>query len=719
MQNAKFEFQIPFSFPLFEVKTAIEYANTEKPSGISYLILTLINEFSGKEMTMSELMSIIGVPDDLFSIFMKELLELIDNGVIQTNGIDSDDMSLEEFPNLHIGDFSMTAIGKEIFQSEILPSKERLNIRQTMYYDPINQSVTVHSPATYLTDSPNISVAMDDHRRLEDWIHENKFMLGIKKDQRILSIAVLDKLQKGISRPAKIELDIETSRCDISFPQQEVTQFFEKYIRHEQLETVILNGRSEYSEIDRDVAKTANRVLQTNVIDETIKKSYRLFFSSKLTTKTAKTVIPIKFKDFLFVAVDRQALGYQRASLPGAYSDKKWKLLLPCILETAVNFSELEPIAVEHVKTLPLADSVDDVINVVDVFQTSNVVQKLILDRIAPDKEGVRMLELLSNKGRQIAILSETIRKTTSHWLLDWCDSLTKNWNEDTVKLVLRVRSLSDWKEDQVIDALVERVPNEMPSKFTLLDWMTTNGIRETAVLGKMNLIPEMVSVVSSISTKKGDKARDIVGTYPLAMKFRAWKEAFQNINALLGLEDPDHYTSTKEYSITDFKKAYDTYRKARKDVDTYQVFDKLGYDSFAKHVAVYEAIAEMIAKQEKINLTSPDKLTKSYITDYISDRQDMMALISLARKGESIFKKNNASINLEEAINTASEMKLISPKELQDLHRFRKERNNAVHYNTSNRAPDYDKNDLLRWLDLWFRIEADYKSKMMEEKRK
>jgi hypothetical protein len=720
MQNDKFEFVIPFAFPINEIQTNVEYADTEKPSGVSYLILTLINEFAGNDLSMANVMAAIGVPEDLYHIFVREVLELISNGIIRINDDVDNEVSLDTFADLRINDFAMTEMGKDIFQSEILPSKKRMSMHSTIYHDPVTQTLSKNPPAAFIIETPGAQVPFDNPNQLEAWLNTNKMQFDIKKDQRILSIAITEKTVKAINRNSKVILDVNMHQCDIRFDNNEINQFFAKYLEQDYVTSVLLNSRPDWPVIGRTEVQYANRIMHPSGIDEMLRKKYRIFFASKITGKSVETHIPLKVDDYFFVGVDRQAIGYHRVLFPAMVSDKNWPVNIPCIVETPINFSELEPIAIRHLITMNIADSISDIVNVIDVFQSSTIIDQLIVNRLSADKEGLRLLELLSAKGRNVRILTEAIRKISTLWLNSWVESLFKRWDEDLVRTILRARGLSDYKEDQIIDLLVKPSPDIIASRLALLEWMTSGGLRESAVLARMNLVPELVKAVYTTNEKKNDKQDVLAGAFQISVKFRSLRDAFRNLNALLKLEDPNQYVSKETIASAEFKRAYDAFKKAKKELDNYQILDPSGFSQFKNYVAIYEIIADIIANEEKIIATNPDRLTKSYITELIQDRQDLKALVSIACKAESIFKKAYSKVStLEDMIDLALESKIVSQKEQQDLHRFRKERNRTVHYDPSNKSIDYDKSDLLRWMDLWFRIEADIKAKASEEKRK
>ena len=72
-----FKFETSFPFPIVKVTTLIHHTEVSKPTGISYIILVLINESANKREKLSNLLIQFGVPEDLHGIFANEIYKLI------------------------------------------------------------------------------------------------------------------------------------------------------------------------------------------------------------------------------------------------------------------------------------------------------------------------------------------------------------------------------------------------------------------------------------------------------------------------------------------------------------------------------------------------------------------------------------------------------------------------------------------------------------------
>ena len=64
-----FKIETSFAFPIVRINTIIKSTKVEKPSGLSYLLLVLINENNDRNALLFDTLKLFGIPDDMIEVF--------------------------------------------------------------------------------------------------------------------------------------------------------------------------------------------------------------------------------------------------------------------------------------------------------------------------------------------------------------------------------------------------------------------------------------------------------------------------------------------------------------------------------------------------------------------------------------------------------------------------------------------------------------------------
>ena len=195
---AKFEFETSMQFPMTFFKTEIEHNDVKKPSGISYILLVLINDYRMKKQKLSTLLLEFGIPRDLHFIFADEIEKLIrELGILEI----SFEYNRNFFDEYEVGHFNFTSKGKKIFKDELIPSNKSITDVQDLYYDPARDKIYVGNQLDWKFTRVNNSVIPNElaHQyefknidRLEDFLNKNKGNgIIVKKEEYITKINIL------------------------------------------------------------------------------------------------------------------------------------------------------------------------------------------------------------------------------------------------------------------------------------------------------------------------------------------------------------------------------------------------------------------------------------------------------------------------------------------------------------------------------------------------
>jgi hypothetical protein len=284
-----FESEIPFSFPLIKIRSLITYLKVKKPSGISYFLLVLINEFADREVKISDLLKEFGVPVDLHSIFAAELTKLIKLEIISTNY----DYNPDYFEEYKLGFFNFTRAGKKMFIDEQIPMDSNNEVKQEIYFNPgLNNQLALNAPHNY-GESFNLDEAKSYFEKLEytnveeleDYLNTKKGDgIKIKREEVIIKVEILLNEYNFLEYPCKILIN-NNFELEFKFLDNKLQKFFDNNFSPELIE-IILNKKFKFvdSSIVKSEIETINspfKIFQPNDLEKlkTAKSSLDLFCS--------------------------------------------------------------------------------------------------------------------------------------------------------------------------------------------------------------------------------------------------------------------------------------------------------------------------------------------------------------------------------------------------------------------------------------------------------
>ena len=132
-----FQFETSMPFPLTRVTTEVHHTEVKKPSGISYIILVIINESKDKKTKLKDLLVQFGVSTDLHPIFADEIHNLINElEIIECTQYQYNKQHFDEYT---IGNFKFTVKGKKVFKEELIPSKNTVEDKEDYWFEKVGK----------------------------------------------------------------------------------------------------------------------------------------------------------------------------------------------------------------------------------------------------------------------------------------------------------------------------------------------------------------------------------------------------------------------------------------------------------------------------------------------------------------------------------------------------------------------------------------------------
>ena len=180
---------IAWRFPIYQYTIDVSYYETRRASGISYIILELIDKSNNNEKINQTLQSL-GIPADISYIFCDEFSNMYHYNIIKMK---NDRRFYPEYwDEYHFTDFEITEHGKELIKNGEIPTGDINKKELRVYYDYVMKN-TESKWTTSLDEldedekkqSIEDSKTILNNRDIENFISKNMASYNFKKKEVI------------------------------------------------------------------------------------------------------------------------------------------------------------------------------------------------------------------------------------------------------------------------------------------------------------------------------------------------------------------------------------------------------------------------------------------------------------------------------------------------------------------------------------------------------
>lgn len=198
--------RIEITLPSVTRRFSASYSEVMKPTGVQYIILTMIGSRTLRNNIWSDVIGSIGVSEDMFQpIFARELERMRDSGMIQYQGqINIDDP---------VSDVSFTEVGRQAFEKGVIATNTR-DFTGGITYVPasagvkyVKESTDYYSYQTTVEDGFFDDLDPDE-QKIENVIIKEKKAFGVGEDFEVFDIIIGEDVKNGCYRQS-IDLDLD------------------------------------------------------------------------------------------------------------------------------------------------------------------------------------------------------------------------------------------------------------------------------------------------------------------------------------------------------------------------------------------------------------------------------------------------------------------------------------------------------------------------------
>ena len=712
------KFETSFAFPLIKMNTLITYTEVEKPTGISYFLLVLINEYSDKSVKISHLLKQFGVPNDLHELFADEIHALLKAEIITTE-YGYNKSYFQEYP---LGKFQFTMKGKKVFLDEAIPSNINKTLKQAVYYNPALNQLTLTVDRDYGNIDTSVlgeaffkQFSYPDNDLIEEYYGTKKGNgLSIKKEEIILS-AILQNIDYNfITYPVTILIE-ENDQIGFEFEDMKIKAFFEKYYTKEMIKDLIQVKNKFTFTIPETIQTKLSTIAPYNHIylPEAIKqkqneKSLIDINLDRYPTNNAKlsyTSKPILAKinsAFAFVKIIdmNHAYGYIPAGITLS-SHIFGPIQLKLLIEMSLDNPQVKAI---------LGDLVDQYKEFVyDDNEPWNYKSLLLLCKFSNSLPLIHskidhwMINLSNDD--QISILGKIKDKSVNEPLvydfikkkgLSLSDAYFSDINLDNLEVKLNnsgwIYKANKLSDIQVLQTIFSKMDVSKLNKIKLYNTLESLGYQSEDILTFMKDF--VLDIINDNKSSNG-----------LSKLKLTLDNALKTLQSITGIKDPHNYAMKDVFQKTDFIDHYKVYSESLKSLSFIEKYNKGLLSVYNDFDRLFSNLNDLFVI-ERNALGNPKAINEKLIDSKINSGDLLSAVTNLYVKLSYICKtKLNINEDFVQMIQTLEKKDYIDKDETAVLHQFRQYRNDLEHANEVKKA--LDKKDLQAVKSIVFKLEG------------
>ncbi len=710
-----FKFETSFPFPIVKVTTLIHHTEVSKPTGVSYIILVLINESANKKGKLSNLLIQFGVPVDLHGIFADEIYKLIHE--LEIIKCKPYEYNRTHFSEYLVGNFVFTEKGKKVFRDELIPAAKSIESKQEVFYDPAQNLLMDKIPSDWKIgriDSsilPNKLAEKFEYKninQLEDYLNSVKGKgIIVKKDEIITDVSIMSNEYFYTTFPITLSIDSKNHSIDFDFGNRQLQTFFETYY-DSKLIADGLGVKRKFKFKGNQPALLDAKVIEQGILmlpedyQEILNKTTSMIITKanympKQTLHVLKTdtILPKMNPhiETLHIFSQDKVKAYIPAQVPLIIKSTKGIIPLNLLVEISLGQQEKNMLATELLDIFK-SYSIDHAKECIHIFKTLNDRQslELMMDKyITKDTE------------ESINILKEIKDTTDITFIKDWFNRKVQNLFDEyfktlPIKTIEHQIAIGGWlikhlniQNISMIHKIIESNPNvENEKLFQLLESLNYS---LNDIFSQINTLKEFTQKIIN-----NDKINTI-GNFSNLIKTIQF-----SLNQLRGLTDirkPYEFVIKEDIDRTKFQEVYSGFSTKLEELLQYEKFDVSAFTELKEFDKHFKYLSRVFT-EEKNATNNPKGIDKTFITSRINKKEYFTAIVYLFAKLEWILKNQyKLSGNTESMINElkdAEELKEFVP----ELHQLRKTRNSLIHPTSAEVV--IDSGNITKWSDIVFK---------------
>lgn len=690
-----FNFETSMPFPLTRVTTEVHHTEVKKPSGVSYILLVIINESKDKKMKVRDLLIQFGVSIDLHPIFADEIQTLInDLEIIECTPYQYNKQYFDEYT---IGDFKFTTKGKKVFKEELIPSKNTVEDKEEYWFDPGRNRLMTKIPDDWQIGNINYSelpnsfgeqFTYTNNHEMEDFLNSQKGNgICVKKEEAITTVKILEQAFFFKTFPIQFEITLESNDIDFRFEENSLKDFFDKhYLSDMKASCLSVKRKFKFSSV---VHKVQNIDLKRNILGLHYPEMYDQFLRTEYSITITKGNYESKQRQHVFESPESilklsglyETLHFSKgkaialAPLEISFNDRVNNAIveLPFLVEVELENDDIEA-ALRNLAETFVDYKMDNVKDLYTVYSYLNDHQSLI-----DSYEGYFSDDIENN----ITVLKSIKDLVNINKFEDWFKKKAIELYEkyfDVISLDALDYQLTfgSWliKYLGISDKIIIQKAistNQDVAKIEIYDALENVGFKQSDILKSIDLYQDLISYILGNTNLESQSK--------LFLKVQTLKESFEKLKELSGLESIKHFTVKEDVDKKLYRETYLGFKQKLNEVAFPKNQNGVESKEFEEYISNFDYLYTLYSEEFSAS-SNPKDITRKQIEKKIKSHDYFSAVIYLSVKMEWLLKeKHKLKGKLYEMIDSI-DGNVLSQDEKQLLHLLRKERNNLVHPN-------------------------------------
>lgn len=712
-----FNFETSMPFPLTRVTTEVHHTEVKKPSGISYILLVIINESKDKKMKVRDLLIQFGVSVDLHPIFADEIQTLInDLEIIECTTYQYNKQYFDEY---RIGDFKFTLKGKKVFKEELIPSKNAVEDKEDYWFDPGRNRLMIKIPDDWKIGKINYSelpnsfgeqFTFTNKHEMEDFLNGQKGNgICVKKEEAITGVKILEQAFFFKTFPIQFKINLDSNDIDFRFEEKSLKNFFDKhYLSAMKANCLSVKRKFKFSSV---VHKVKSIDLKRNILGLHYPEMYDQFLSTEYSITITRGNYKSKRRQHVFESPKSmlklsklyETLHFSKekaialAPLEISFNDKVNSSIveLPFLVEVELKNDDIE-LALRSLAETFIEYKMDNVKDLYTVYSYLNDYQSLISSYNEYFSDDIENNITVLKSIKDLVNISKF-----EYWFKKKANELYENYF-DVISLdaldyqltfgswLIKYLSISD---KTIIQKAIST--NQEVAKIKIYDVLENIGFRQSDILNSIDLYQDFISYILGNT--------NLVSQSKLFLKVQTIKESFEKLKELSGLESIKQFSVKEDIDKKQYREIYLGFKQKLNEVTFPKNQNGIEYKEFAEYISNFDYLYTLYSEEFSAS-SNPKDITRKQIEKKIKSHDYFSAVIYLSVKMEWLLKqKLKLKGKLYEMIDSI-DGNIVSQDEKQSLHQLRKERNNLVHPN-GNRI-DITNDELSKIIDIVFKEE-------------
>lgn len=709
------KFETSFPFPFIKVTALIQHTEVSKPTGISYIILVLINESTNKRTKFSDLLVQFGVPSDLHGIFADEIYKLIHElAIIQCAPYEYNRLHFAEYL---VGNFVFTEKGKKVFKEELIPASKSIESKQELFFDPVHNTLMDKVPSDWkigklessiLPNQMGTQFAYTNLVGLEDYLNSIKGKgIVIKKDEVIIDVQIMSNEYFYTTFPVTFSIDTIKHTVSFDFNDLATQAFFENNYDNQLISDALaikkkfkFNGNQppmhkgeilndaqlllpeQYEEI---LNKKAPLIISRG--NYLPKQTEHVIKSSTLISKIISVIETIHVFDL------NKIVAYVPVKVSLANKSGNGSVSIFLLTEHALNqeakqlitdglTEELKAYSIDHAKeglyVFKLLSDPQSLINLFDNYLSDDIDKSISVLKEIKDTNDITFIKDWFRQKAQILFENYFERmpfSTIEHQFAvgGW---LTKHLNIPDILMI-----------EKIVKSNSNVAPTSLFVQLESMDFALND------IFAQVNVLDVFIQ-----ATLNNDK---INATGSFYNHIKTFQTSLNKLKELSGIKDVHQLIIKEGIDRSQFLDVYNGFTVQFAELKKYEKFGSNAFEKLKEYDRNFKYLNNLFV-EEKNAASNPKNIDQKFIFSKINKGDNFSAVIQLSAKLEWILKNQyKLSGTLEAMINGLLEVEELKPM-VSDLHQFRRARNNLVHPNDI--AKSIDSNNITRWTNIVFK---------------